>query len=286
MKDSVKEKDKKVYAVVAPAIAAQFEDVNLNQINYSLKKIGFHSVLEAALGADIAAVAEAMLIEKELKHKSFVTTSCCPAFVSYIEKNYPDLADSISPALSPMVITGKLIKEADKDAVVVFIGPCTAKKDEALKNEYSSYIDYAIGFEELIAMIDAYDIDLQNSPEESIDNASFYGRIFARSGGVTNAINRAIDEYDLDVKLKPVVCSGIKECDRALKLARMGKLNGNFIEGMACEGGCINGPLSLNHKPKNKSEIDLYGEKAKEKTIKGAVRVYEFDDNTFCRNQV
>jgi len=286
LKDISKTDNRKVYAVVAPAIAAQFEDVNLEQINYSLKKIGFHAVLEAALGADLAAVAEAKLIEKELKHKSFVTTSCCPAFVSYIEKNYPDLADNISPALSPMVITGKLIKEADKDAVVVFIGPCTAKKDESLKNEYSSFIDYAIGFEELRAMIDAYNIDLVTSPEESIDNASFFGRIFARSGGVTNAISRAIEEYSLDVKLKPVVCSGIKECDRALKLARLGKLNGNFIEGMACEGGCINGPLALNHKPKNKSAIDLYGEKAKEKTLKGSVRVYDFDENTFSRKQI
>lgn len=286
LKESTSDGGRKVYAIVAPAIAAQFEDVNLEQINYSLNKIGFHSVVEAALGADIAAVAEAKLIEKELKHKSFVTTSCCPAFVSYIEKNYPDLAENISPALSPMVITGKLIKEADKDAIVVFIGPCTAKKGEARKKEYSSYIDYAIGFEELRAMIDAYNIDLVSSPEKSIDNASFYGRVFARSGGVTNAINRAIGEYELDVKLKPVICSGIKECDRALKLASLGKLNGNFIEGMACEGGCINGPLSLNHKPKNKNAIDLYGEKAKEKTIKDSVRVYEFDENTFCRNQV
>ncbi|SHJ28166.1 [FeFe] hydrogenase, group B1/B3 [Dethiosulfatibacter aminovorans DSM 17477] len=285
LKNSSRKDGRRVYAVVAPAVAAQFEDVSLEQINFSLKKIGFHSVLEAALGADIAAVAEAKLIEKELRHKSFVTTSCCPAFVSYIEKNYPDLAENISPALSPMVITGKLIKDADKDATVVFIGPCTAKKVETLKNEYNSFIDYAIGFEELRAMLDAYNIDLVNSPEESIDNASFYGRVFARSGGVTNAINRAIDEYGLDVKLKPVVCSGIKECDRALKLARLGKLNGNFIEGMACEGGCINGPLSLNHKPKNKNAVDIHGEKAKEKTIKGAVRVYEFDENTFCRNQ-
>jgi [FeFe] hydrogenase (group B1/B3) len=277
MNEKDSDKKKKVYAVVAPSIAAQYDNISLDKINHALKQVGFHAVVEAALGADIAAVAEARLLEEELKEKAFVTTSCCPAFVSFVEKNYPEFKNNISAAASPMIITGRLIKEKDPEGTVVFIGPCTAKKEEAAKESYKSVIDYTISFEEMRALIDAFEIDLENAPEERVDNASYYGRIFARSGGVTSAIIRAAEEYDMDLKLEPVVCSGIVEFDKALKLAKLGRLKGNFIEGMACEGGCINGPVSISHKPKNKTAIDSHGDKALEKTIKGSLRVYDIE---------
>ena len=255
-------KNYNLYAVVAPSIAVQYEHVTLEQINHALKKMGFHMVVEAAVGADIAAVTEAGLIEEELKHKAFVTTSCCPAFVSLIEKKYPELVENISTTASPMIIVSRLIKEQDNHAKVVFIGPCTAKKEEAAKEHYRSIVDYTISFEEMRALIDAYEIDIKNIEEEPLVNASCFGRLFARSGGVSGALERAIEEYDIPVELIPVVCSGIAECEKALKLAKAGKLNGNFIEGMACEGGCINGPLSMSHKVKSKSDIDAYGKKS------------------------
>lgn len=256
-----------LYAVVAPSIAVQYDNVTIEQINHALRKIGFHMVVEAALGADIAAVTEAGLLEEELKHKAFVTTSCCPAFVSLIEKKYPEFIGNISSTASPMVITGRIIKEKDSKAKVVFIGPCTAKKEEAAKEHYRSIIDYTISFEEMRALIDAYEIDIETIDPEPIPNASYFGRLFARSGGVSGALERAIEEHDIQEALRPVVCSGISECEKALKMAKAGKLNGNFIEGMACEGGCINGPLSMSHKTKSRNDIEEYGKKSDKHTL-------------------
>lgn len=164
-----------------------------------------------------------------------------------------------------MIIDGRMLKEKEPKCKVVFIGPCTAKKEESARADFQGIIDYAISFEEMRAMFDAHDIDLTELEGEKIVNGSHFGRVFARSGGVTSAIEQAIKEYDMKVDLKPVICSGITECEKALKLAKLGKLNCNFIEGMACEGGCINGPLSLCHKPKNKNDIDRYGEQSTQK---------------------
>ncbi len=260
-------KNSHLYAVVAPSIAVQYDNVTIEQINHALRKIGFHMVVEAAVGADIAAVTEAGLLEEELKHKGFVTTSCCPAFVSLIEKKYREFIENISSTASPMIITGRLIKEKDSNAKVVFIGPCTAKKEEAAREHYRSIIDYTISFEEMRALIDAYEIDIENISQEPIINASYFGRLFARSGGVSGAMEKAIEQHGIKVELKPVVCSGIAECEKALKMAKIGKLNGNFIEDMACEGGCINGPLSMSHKIKSRSDIEDYGKKSDKHTL-------------------
>ena len=121
----------KVFAVVAPSISSQFTYAKLGQVITGLKKLGFHTVIEAALGADMVAQAES----KELAEKGFLTSSCCPAFVSYIEKTFPNLKEYISHNLSPMATVAKYIKENEAPCKVVFIGPCTAKKAEVQKEE-------------------------------------------------------------------------------------------------------------------------------------------------------
>ncbi|MBE6535829.1 MAG: 4Fe-4S dicluster domain-containing protein [Ruminococcaceae bacterium] len=257
----------KVYAVVAPSISSQFSYAKLGQVVTGLKKLGFHDVIEAALGADMVALAEA----KELSEKGILTSSCCPAFVQYIKSAFPNLVDRISHNMSPMAVLAKYIKETMPDAKVIFIGPCTAKKAEAQLESVKPYVDTVLTFEELQALFDSRDVNIAELEESALDNASYFGRIFARSGGLTDAAAQAMKEQNIDFEIKPVVCDGIEACRMALLKLNKGVLDGNFIEGMACVGGCIGGAGCLTHGEKSKAEVDKYGREALEKNITDAV---------------
>lgn len=262
----------KVFAVVAPSISSQFTYAKLGQVITGLKELGFFTVIEAALGADMVAEAES----KELAEKGFLTSSCCPAFVDYIHKAYPDLVPLISHNLSPMATIAKYIKEHEGECKVVFIGPCTAKKMEVQKDSVKPYVDAVITFEELQALFDSKDLDITTLGESVLDNASYYGRIFARSGGLSDAVKEGLKEQGLeDFELKPCACDGIEACRVALIKKSKGLLDANFIEGMACVGGCIGGAGCLTHGEKNKMEVDKYGMEAYEKTILDATSVLE-----------
>ncbi len=268
IKDCADNAKYKVYAVVAPTIASQFVYAKLGQVLAGIKALGFYEIVEAALGADIVALAEA----KELTEKGFLTSSCCPAFVSYVKKQFPDLSEYISHNLSPMATIAKRIKEDDPTAKVVFIGPCTAKKMEFRKEEVAPYVDTVITFEELQALFDSKDIEITNLPEEDIDDASYYGRIFARSCGLSEAVAEGIKENGLEgFDLKAVPCDGIEACRVALMKATKRVLDGNFIEGMACVGGCVGGAGCLTHGEINKLKIDKHGRLAIHNQISHAV---------------
>ena len=261
--------DYKVYAIVAPSISSQFSYAKLGQVITGLKKLGFQDVIEAALGADMVALSEA----KELSEKGLLTSSCCPAFVQYIKSAFPELVDRISHNMSPMAVLAKYIKETIPGSKVIFIGPCTAKKAEAQLEKVSEYVDSVLTFEELQALFDSRSLDLGTLEEGYLDNASYFGRIFARSGGLTDAAVQAMKEQNIDFEIKPVVCDGIEACRMALLKLSKNVLDGNFIEGMACVGGCINGAGCLTHGEKNKAEVDKYGREALEKTITDAVSI-------------
>lgn len=262
----------KVFAVVAPSISSQFTYAKLGQVITGLKELGFFTVIEAALGADMVAEAES----KELAEKGFLTSSCCPAFVDYIHKAYPDLVPLISHNLSPMATIAKYIKEHEGECKVIFIGPCTAKKMEVQKDSVKPYVDVVITFEELQALFDSKDLDITTLGESVLDNASYYGRIFARSGGLSDAVKEGLKEQGLeDFELKPCACDGIEACRVALIKKSKGLLDANFIEGMACVGGCIGGAGCLTHGEKNKMEVDKYGMEAYEKTILDATSVLD-----------
>ncbi|MBO5361251.1 MAG: 4Fe-4S dicluster domain-containing protein [Clostridia bacterium] len=269
IKKSEENKKYKVYAVVAPSISSQFTYAKLGQVISGLKELGFFTVVEAALGADMVAMAES----KELAEKGFLTSSCCPAFVSYVKSAFPQLAEHISHNLSPMAALAKYIKETSEGAKVVFIGPCTAKKAEAQLESVKPYVDSVLTFEELQALFDSKDIDITTLEEDVLDNASYFGRIFARSGGLSDAVAQAMKEQDIEFALKPAVCDGIEACRVALLKKSKNVLDANFIEGMACFGGCIGGAGCLTHGEKNKSEVDKYGREAMEKTISDAVSI-------------
>lgn len=257
----------KVYAVVAPSVASQFVYAKLGQVIAGLKELGFYDVVEAALGADIVAQAES----KELAGKGFLTSSCCPAFVRYIKTAFPDMLPLVSHNPSPMVAAAKYIKTIDENAKVVFIGPCTAKKAEAQHEDVKPYVDAVLTFEELQALFDSRDIDITELREDTLDNASYFGRIFAHAGGLSEAAVQALKEQNIDFEVKPYVCSGIEECRMALLKKSKNLLNANFIEGMACIGGCIGGAGCLTHGEKNRTEVDTYAKDASDKTITDAI---------------
>lgn len=261
----------RVYAAVAPSISSQFTYAKLGQVITGIKTLGFHTVVETALGADMVAFKEA----RELVEKGLLTSSCCPAFVRYIETAFPALLPYVSHNLSPMAEIGRAIKHGDPTAKVVFIGPCTAKKAELRRPGVAPYVDSVITFEELQALFDSRELELSTLHEDVLDNASYYGRIFARSGGLSDAAAEALREQGEEAfTVQPVVCDGIEECKKALlKLSRKVQ-NGNFIEGMACVGGCIGGAGCLTHGEKNRAEVDKYGREAYEKTIKDAISLF------------
>lgn len=259
----------KVYALVAPSISSQFTYAKLGQVISGIKELGFHTVIEAALGADMVAQAES----KELAEKGFLTSSCCPAFVAYIKSAFPSMLQYVSHNLSPMATLAKYIKETSGEtAKIVFIGPCTAKKAEAQLDSVKPYVDAVLTFEELQALFDSRGIEITQLEESVLDNASYFGRIFARSGGLSDAVAQGLKEHNItDFELKALACDGIEACRTALLKKSKNVLDANFIEGMACVGGCIGGAGCLTHGEKNKAEVDKYGKEALEKTIGDAV---------------
>ena len=263
-----------VYAIMAPAVASQFTYASFGQVITAMKKIGFDGVMETALGADMTAEAEA----RELLEKGFVTSSCCPAFVKYVKQKFPGMQEKVSHTPSPMAMLGKAIKEKDPTSKVIFIGPCTAKKAEWKRPEVQPYIDCVLTFEELQALIDSIEIDIENLEESVLDEASGFGRGFACSGGVAQAVAQALKELAekegpdspaASFELKAAVCDGIESCRNTLARANKGLLQENFIEGMACEGGCIGGAGCLTHGEKNRQAIARHRSEASRERILG-----------------
>ena len=263
-----------VYAIMAPAVASQFTYASFGQVITAMKKIGFDGVMETALGADMTAEAEA----RELLEKGFVTSSCCPAFVKYVKQKFPGMQEKVSHTPSPMAMLGKAIKEKDPTSKVIFIGPCTAKKAEWKRPEVQPYIDCVLTFEELQALIDSMEIDIENLEESVLDEASGFGRGFACSGGVAQAVSQALKELAekegpdspaASFELKAAVCDGIESCRNTLARANKGLLQENFIEGMACEGGCIGGAGCLTHGEKNRQAIARHRSEASRERILG-----------------
>ena len=275
VKNSFNNKMYHTYAVVAPSIGAQYADVSTDQVMEAILKLGFYRVEEAAWGADAVAIQEA----KELVEEGFLTSSCCPAFVNLAKKNYPDVAKHVSQNPSPMAMMAYAIRTKDPTAEIMFIGPCIAKKYETLYTTTKNVVNCTITFEEMQAWFDAANIDLHALKGVQLTKSSSYGRGFARCGGLGDAVAEAIKEMGSEFELKAVSCNGLAECNAALLKASKGVLKENFIEGMACDGGCIGGPACLSHSPRNKLQFAKYESMDKEKTITDSIGQFEMPDN-------
>lgn len=247
-----------VISVVAPAIASQFSPIETGRVITAIRKLGFKEVYEAALGADVTAYKESA----ELEEKGRLISSCCPAFVEYIEKKYPALVPAVSHNLSPMAEISRIIKTERPDARIVFIGPCTAKKAEIKRDRVSPYVDSVITFEELLALLDSREIDLELQEIGEMDQATGYGRKFAHSGGVSGAVVRALEERGSTFEVNAICVSGFDKIKPVLSKAAKEQLEQNFIEGMACQGGCTGGAGCLKHTPRQDAEIDKHASEA------------------------
>ena len=224
--------DTPIYAAIAPSFVKQFGD-----------KVTPEHMVEVAIGADLCAVQEAADFMKEVPNEHpWLGTSCCPAWSVMAKKTYPEYADCISMALTPMVLTGRMTKKQHPDCKVVFIGPCAAKKLEASRKSVRSDIDFVLTFEEMMGIFDAKNIEFDKlEVEEPLNTSSSLGKGFAASGGVAAAVVNAINCLEPEREVKTVKAEGLKECKTMLAKAKAGMYDGYLLEGMACPGGCMGG---------------------------------------------
>ena len=237
-----------VIAIVAPAFIGQFgKHSTPGKFVTAMKTLGFKRVVEVAVGADLCTIEEAKdFLEKVPAEQPFMATSCCPAWHSMVHKLFPAQSKNISMTLTPMVFTARLMKKQYPGCKVVFVGPCAAKKLEAIREDIRSDVDFVLTFEELMGMFQAKEIDFETIPESDVLNeGTAAGRGFAVSGGVAGAVENIIHQTNPDVEVKTARAEGLRECRKLMTLAKAGKYNGYLLEGMACPGGCVAGAGTL-----------------------------------------
>ena len=235
---------KRVVAMCAPATEGQFgKDIGMASIRAALKKAGFADMVEVGLGGDMTAAYEAEEWIEARKEGRIMTTSCCPAFISMLRHHFPkQYEENKSATVSPMVAVSRYLKSMDPDCVTVFIGPCIAKKGETLNTFVADSADYALTYGEIVALLDSREIAIE-PVEEDYQEASVFGKRFAGSGGVANAVLEVMQEMGEDTSgIRLMTCAGGDECKKAMMLLKNGKLNVDFVEGMICPGGCVGGP--------------------------------------------
>jgi [FeFe] hydrogenase (group B1/B3) len=228
-------KKEKIIAIVAPAILSQY-DRPLESIFDAISQIGFEDVVEVAYGAMETTKNEGQELQEKLEEgQPFMTTSCCPSYVQLVNRHLKEMKPFVSETRSPMHYTAEMVKRNHSDAKIVFIGPCVGKRKEVSENPL---IDYVMTFEELDCIFSGLHIELKETAGMKA-GAPKSGKGFANAGGVLNAVA----EMYPNLGVKPVQVSNINKKNIALLRAyTKGKTPGNFIEVMACEGGCISGP--------------------------------------------
>ena len=241
-------KGDKVIAIVAPAFVGQFgKHSTPGKFVNAMKKLGFARVVEVAVGADLCTIEEAKdFLEKVPEEQNYMATSCCPAWHSMIYKLFPSETEKISMTLTPMVFTARLMKKEFPGCKVVFVGPCAAKKLEAIREDIRSDVDFVLTFEELQGMFQAKQINFEDMEElDVLNEGTAAGRGFAVSGGVAGAVEKIIRQTNPEAEVKTARAEGLRDCRKLMTLAKAGKYNGYLLEGMACPGGCVAGAGTL-----------------------------------------
>lgn len=268
----------KVIAEIAPAFVGQFgAKVTPEMLKDAIKRVGFYEVNEVAVGADLCTIEEAKdYLEKVPEQIPFLATSCCPAWSVMAKKLFPDMKENISMAMTPMVLAARLIKKDHPDAKVVFIGPCAAKKLEASRKSVKSHVDYVLTFEEMMGLFIAKGIDLEEpETEQFITDGTGAGRGFAISGGVANAVVKAIDEIEPGRVINIEAANGLHECRKMLQMAKAGKRDGYLLEGMACPGGCVAGTGTIQPVTKSTQAVKKYSNAAERQNSVDSIHAHE-----------
>lgn len=262
----LKNKDTTVYAAVAPAICGQFgENVSMGKLRTAFKLMGFTDMIEVAMFADILTIREAFEFSNLVKNEKdfFLTSCCCPIWFNMTKKGYPAIYNHMSPSVSPMIASGRFLKNMYPNSRVVFIAPCIAKKAEINEPGLKGAIDYVINFRELAEIFSALDINPADLPGEDKDQASLGGRLYARTGGVSFSVKTVVNRLEPQrlIKLKPKRVDGVKSCKAILDDLLAGKEpDANFIEGMGCVGGCVGGPRTNIDVDKATRAVNEFGE--------------------------
>lgn len=252
-----------VYLMIAPAFSGQFRGhVTAGKLRSACKALGFTGMVEVALFADILTLKEALEFERHVREPGDfqLTSCCCPVWIAMIRKRYHELLPHVPGAVSPMVACGRFLKRIHPDAVTIFAGPCLAKKKEAKEPDIADAVDYVLTFQEMQDIFDAAEISLEELPEEEKEHASKAGRLYARTGGVSQAVEEMVRQLSPDGKIG-VRCeqaNGTKECMEMMRRIQNKETDANFFEGMGCVGGCVGGPKAIIDSEKGKRYVDEY----------------------------
>ncbi|MDD5568907.1 MAG: [FeFe] hydrogenase, group A [Candidatus Pacebacteria bacterium] len=307
------DKDKYVVFQIAPSIRTTLGEefgmeygVNVTKQTFAaLRRVGAAKVFDVSVAADVTTVEEANeLIERVTSKKGLpMFTSCCPAWVKFVEFYYPEFIPNLTTVRSPQTILGGLTKTyfAEKEKVdpkkivVVSIMPCTAKKYEITRKEFDvnglKPIDYVLTTRELARLLKSHDIDLKEMPMEEgdipWDSPTGAGIIYGATGGVTESALRTavhklcgqkLEKIDFkqvrgmeetreatieinDIRLKIGIANGLGNAKKILEEIKKDPSKYDYVEIMACYGGCIGGggqPLPTNKEIRQKRAQGLY----------------------------
>ena len=274
------------YALVAPAFFGQFgEDVTPGKLRSAFLALGFSGMVEVALFADILTMKEALEFDRHINSREDfqLTSCCCPVWIAMIRRVYRELIPHVPGAVSPMIAAGRVVKRLHPDAVTVFVGPCMAKKSEAREADIADAVDYVLTFEEMADIFAAADIRPQELPEKKKEHASRAGRIYAHTGGVSEAVAETVRQLRMEdsgqVKAEQVTsgqekarqvtsrqADGVPACRELLERIQRGELEANFFEGMGCVGGCVGGPKAILPREEGRKNVERYGDAASYRT--------------------
>lgn len=235
----------RIVVSIAPSYLGLMKDQRPGQIVGALRQLGFSEVRETAEGAALV-TREYQRLLREGKQKNIITT-CCPSVNDLVEKYYPELTDQLAPVVSPMIAHGRLIKKMyGPQTKVVFLGPCIAKKQEAIGDlRVSGAVDAILTFEELEQWMREEQIILSECEELPMANLDCgVNRLYPVSGGVLQSVMlESSEEQNIYHKL---YVDGLENCIEMLESLRRGELDYCFIEANVCDGGCVKGPASGN----------------------------------------
>lgn len=268
---AVREEGRLSYALVAPAFLGQFtREVTPGKLRSAFKALGFDGMIEVALFADILTLKEALEFDRNILHDGDfqLTSCCCPMWIAMIRKIYHELMPHVPGAVSPMIACGRVIKKLHPGALTVFVGPCLAKKSEAREPDIADAVDYVLTFQELQEIFDAAQINPALLPESEKDHSSRAGRIYARTGGVSEAVKRTVEQLDpeKEIRVKTRQADGVPACKAMIEDLKNGNIQANFFEGMGCVGGCVGGPKAILSREEGRMHVDEYGDDAQNAT--------------------
>ncbi len=256
-----------VYAMIAPAFINQYSgDVTPGKLRSAFKQIGFTGMIEVALFADILTLKEALEFDKNIQNeKDFQLTSCCcPMWIAMIRRVYNELVTHVPASVSPMVACGRAIKTLYPDAITIFIGPCIAKKSEARESDVATSTDFVLTFQEIRDLFEFAQINPALLEEDERDHSSRTGRIYATTGGVSEAVQSTVKLLNPDRKItvKALQADGVPACKAMLTDVLAGNITVNFLEGMGCAGGCVGGPKIIIPKEEGRKKVFEYADEA------------------------